>query len=362
MKVQSSKFKVQGYVILFLICLVLCGCITEYIPTGIKTVEGILVVDGIITGDETCITLSRSLNIIKMYYPDEVDIYVNNAGVYVECDDGTRMKGYSNGFQYIIKTGTLNPERQYRLKIEIDESEYCSEYLYPAPTPEIDSLFWMKRSQGQPVMIYVTTQTPDSSIMYYRWSFKEEWEINSRYYSVLFPYYCWNFHHHEELLVGSAERTTFGSLTAKIAEIHPSDRKLSVLYRIDVKQNAISKRGYEYFSNIINIDRQIGSIFAPIPSELRGNLICTTDPGKLVIGHVDVSSTAQKRIYIPNSVSEYVPTGCKAYFLYELSPTGFSESIYTFWAEVEGGKFVPFNCVDCTYYGTEQKPEDWPGR
>jgi len=373
---------------LLLFCLLLCGCITEYDP-AYNTEAGILVVDGMITDDESMIILSRSLDLPEKNYDSK--IYINDARVYVECDDGTLTAsnpGIVDKGRYIVNTGKLDMARQYRLKIELDEPgnktyEYFSDFSYPVQTPEIDSVFWIKNGPRQPVMIHIATHSPDSSLMYYRWQFKEDWEINSVYYSPPFPYYCWNKDNNNGLLLASTEKTVFGKLTEKIADIKPSDRKLSVLYRMDVKQNALSKRGFDYFSNIQQNDQQIGSIFAPVPAEFRGNITCVAEPGRLVIGYVDVSSTTQKRIYIPKSADVYESPfwdlslsiheqpsfNCQPLTERDLNlqfPQDYI-AILKYYARIYLGNgfvnlYVMFDCVDCTFWGTEQAPEDWPNK
>ena len=157
-----------------LLCLFLYGCVTKYEATGIDEIGDILVVEGIITDNESIITLSRSTNISgeAEYTPN----YVDNADVYIECDDGTRWQAEPHDWgmfwsprngRYLIKTGKLNPDNKYRLKIEVEENdgdcvsnpwggapcptkayEYRSDFSYPIKTPEIDSIFWVKRDKG----------------------------------------------------------------------------------------------------------------------------------------------------------------------------------------------------------------------
>ena len=372
-----------------LLCLILCGCITKYNPKGIDEVADILVVEGIITDNETTITLSRS-----MILTDEADAYhVNNAKVYVECDDGTQWRAngdYGDNGRYTIITGQLVMARRYRLKIEVEEPdygsddcypnslngitcptktyEYCSVFSYPIQTPEIDSIFWMKKDRGQPVTIYVATHSTNNDISHYRWSYKEDWEIKSDFFLEDYPYHCWNMAESNELLLGSTQKTAFGRLTEKLTEISPSDRKVSVLYRIDVRQNAISKQAYDYFANIKKNAQQTGGLFAPIPSELRGNITCTTDPGKPVIGYVDVSTTTKERIYISYmEVYELSFTDCRLLSRSDLCEMlGVRPESCTFfevpdrYVRVDPFYYTNVECVDCTSHGTTQKPDDWP--
>ena len=287
--------------------LFLCGCITEFEATGIGIVADILVVEGNIVDDESAIVLSRSVSIM-----DNKDIgytYVDNAVVCVECDDGTQFHAdedsnaenpRSRSGRYIIETGKLNPERQYRLKIELEGNEYCSEFLHPMDTPEMDSVFWTKKGKGEPVNIYVATHAPDGMAQYYLWSYREDWEARAKIImaDTLNPYVCSKSSKSRELLLGTTERNALGRLTELIVEIPPDNDRLTHLYRIDVSQNAISKRAYDYYSNIKKNSQQTGGIMAHIPSELKGNITCTTDSELIVVGYVDVSSTTRKRMYI----------------------------------------------------------------
>ena len=375
--------------ILWIVCssFILGGCITDFNPKGIDGQADMLVVEGIITDDESMFTLSKSLQLTVE--ENDADSYrINFAKVYVECDDGTSWQSDSdtgdNG-RYTVKTGPLNPARKYRLKIEIEEPdcngnqlpcpvktfEYVTGFSAPIQTPAIDSVFWRKRDRGHPVMIYVATHAPDNSVMYCRWSYREDWQINSEYISPDYPYICWNMANSNDLLLGSAEKTVYGQLTGMLTEKSPSERRFSVLYRIDVTQNAISKQAYDYFANVRKNVRQTGGIFAPIPSEIRGNITCTTDPDRPVIGYVEVSTTAGERLYISNQeVYEPPFSTCRLLNRAELceelgvAPAfcGLFE-IPNWYVPLEAALeayYIRIECVDCTRFGTVQKPDDWP--
>lgn len=268
--------------------IILCGCITEFEPEDIDEIEGILVVEGFITDDESVITLSRSKGLSYKNDPkDAISPYrITDATVYIECDDGTQWGVVSqNSGEYTIETGKLNPARQYRLKIEFEDHEYASEFACPMVSPEIDSIFWMK--QGQHVKIYVATHSPDSTVQYYRWTFQEDWEYTSflhmypgynPFYPEGFPFFCWVNENNKGLLLSSSEKTDFGKITSQINEILPWDNRLSVLYRIEVKQNVLRKRAFDYFENAKKNAERTGNLFAHVPAEIRGNISCITDP------------------------------------------------------------------------------------
>ena len=397
---KYSIFNIQYSIKNCLICLLLCGCITEYNAPNLEEVNDILVVEGIISDGETIITLSRSINLTEY----SSNIFVDYARVFVECDDGSQWEAEdwfssSRYVRFLIKNDTLKPDLKYRLKIEIEEPdnnsddcytnlwggivcptktyEYYSDYSSPIRTPEIDSIFWMKKWRGQPVTIHVTTQDP--KVLYYRWSYSEDWEIRSDVFLEGYRDTCWNSSKSMGLYLGSAERTVVGKLTDKITEIYPWERKLAVMYRITINQNAISKRAYDYFSNIKKNAELTGSIFAPIPSELRGNIVCTTDRNKPVIGYIDVSSTTQNHRFISQNDKVYEAisyNNCTISTKDELAAmSGYIEEqwplfvipphfvVYKEAHPIFGPPdtlYISLYCVDCTTYGTVQKPVDWP--
>jgi len=363
------------------LCFFLFGCITPYELRGVEQVDGILVVEGIITDDESIITLSRSRRLDDDRWAQD---FVFGARVYVERDDGRLFPAELPDHNvwppsYSIRNGKLDPNSRYRLRIEIDENGssylYFSEFSHPIITPEIDSIFWMKRGPRQPVTIHVATHSPDNEVLFYRWSFREDWEIQSEVFLDGFPFRCWNYSYSTEIMLGSAERTTFGRVTDIIHEISPSNNRLSVLYRIEVTQNAISRRAHTYFENIRQNAVQGGSIFAPTPSSLRGNIFSATDPNRHVIGFIEVSTTTQKRLYIRRGDGVFEPSFSECLRLWTFDEI-YGDSCFPMPPDqcnpLEMG-FVVYEdlpnsptlyilkiCVDCTYFGTEQRPYDWP--
>jgi hypothetical protein len=175
-----------------------------------------------------------------------------------------------------------------------------------------------------------------------------------------------------QILLGSVEKTVMGQVTEILTEIQPTNRKLEILYRITVNQNAISKRAYDYFENIKKNATETGGLFAPTPSELRGNITCVTDPAKPVIGYVDISTTTQKRIYInPTGVYEYPRRGwafpCDEPYtwgeLLEMYDPNLPPDTWKPYIDknLEGSlMYVLSYCLDCTHFGITQKPYDWP--
>jgi len=365
--------------ILNCLCLLLYGCITEYEAKDIEKVASILVVEGVITDDESVIILSRSADLNHDDTRDITAYSVPDAKVYIECDDGTQWEaenhhdwdwdvGRGIGSRYAVTTGKLNPERQYRLKIEMEAHEYYSEFACPMDTPEIDSVFRTKEGAGQPVNIHVATQATDGMAQYYRWSYREDWESRAKITIPIdtFNYMCSNSSNSREILIGTTEKTASDKLIEIIAKIPAGDDRFEILYRIDVAQNTISKRAFDYYTNIKKNSQQAGGIFAHVPSEIKGNITCFTDPARTVIGYVDVSSTTRGRLYIYRSegIYEDFQTECELIPWDKLfEKYGYIPPNYIYHSGLFVGLFVEYKCIDCIVAGgrpIDELPDDWP--
>ena len=83
-----------------------------------------------------------------------------------------------------------------------------------------------------------------------------------------------------------------------IADVSVDKPNLQMLYCITVYQSNISNEAYEYYSQMKSNNEDMGSIFAPMPTEVYGNITCTTNPNIKVRGFVTASNTTMKRFFI----------------------------------------------------------------
>ena len=113
--------------------------------------------------------------------------------------------------------------------------------------------------------------------------------------------------------LGSSDRLTQNVIANKsIASYHPSDRRFSMLYHAEVEQYALHREAYDYYFNLQKNIEESGSLFAPIPSEMKGNIRCVTDPEVPVIGFVEVATVTRLKRFFPEieKVYEAEVTGC----------------------------------------------------
>jgi len=362
------------YILLFISLFSLQGCISDYVPKDIDEISDLLVITGTITNRESIFKLSRSVELSD--YLSDANL-VNNAIVSVEVDDGTNITGNSIGNgEYSVSTGTLNPDKKYRLCISVDGEDYQSDFLSPLYTPEIDNISTEKRSQGSPVFITVSTHDPNNQSNYYRWIYEENWEIKSDLAAqagyidgqfTLFDlstslntYYCWGKDNSKKLSLGSSDKLTENIISNKrIIEIPCSHDKLSILYHVAVKQIQIRKEAYDYFSNLQKNVEQTGSIFAPVPSEMKGNISSVTNPELPVIGFIEVSTITSKELFVPENGELYEPKLSNCFQTITTDPyLGLPIYIY---APPEIS-YAEGRCVDCRTRekASKKKPDFWP--
>ena len=373
------KFKTIIYLLLLFAS---AGCIEEYHAKGVEELSNLLVVEGTITEGITTIKLSRS---VGLYDDASNSQRVGNAIVSVESDAGKVYSAITNivGI-YDIHIDKLDPETKYRLKVRIGDEEYESTYSKPILTPDIDKIFWTKDSNKGVANISVTTRGTNDQSRYYNWSYSENWEIRAMLYSnfmydengkiVLYDevtgpynlkYHCWNSNNSNQFILGSADKLSENVITEKkLVVTVPSDERFSVLYYIKVYQNMLSKEAYDYFTNLQKNIESTGSIFSPVPSEMKGNLFCTTNPDIPVIGYVDVSVVKTKEVYIYPNEGLYEPKADYSCFSVAADDDRYEESSMPMYyyepLDPTGNLYAYQRCFDCTTRGTKNKPSFWP--
>lgn len=240
-----------------------------------------------------------------------------NAIVTVEGNDNSsRALTMTSIGTYQSNNLALSANNEYRLRIKTrDGKEYLSNYIKVKATPEIDSISY--KLQDGNMQLYVNTHDPANNTRYYKWSYEETWEINSAFYSMIIydknappkfirdrkpeeeVYRCWKYNKSSTILFGSSAKLTNDIIFEQpLNIIRNGDERLSVRYSILLKQYAMDKDAYEFFSLMKKNTESLGSIFDAQPSEIRGNIKCVTDPDEIVIGYISASTVTQKRLFI----------------------------------------------------------------
>ena len=387
------KFKIYSLLLL----LALMGCVSEFNANIPLSGTNILVVEGHIVANSTVeFNFSKSFGLDEDYPPEGYDdVSVN---LVIVGDDGSRSSyaEYMGSGVHRIDVGALDPNTAYGIEFEYEGNTYRSELSKPLKTPEIDEVTWVQPVKEGEVAIRVSTQGDNSeSHSYYLWDYMEDWEITVNYPSAVFfdattdpPYfyldlsypflYCWKKYNNKDVLVGTTETLKENKVVDKKLFSREADDRFSYLYRVIVRQQAISKAAYEYYLDKSKSNTGMGGLFTPQPSKIEGNITCITDNGKNVIGFVEVvNNIVEASMYIsstevsipPNYIDcdgqdfsdvTIYPTDMEPYL--ELYSYGFRPSSYVYLGDKPFATlWVKARCTDCTAKGgVKRKPENWP--
>ena len=371
------------YIFIFLTGFSFFGCKEKYDPPLASLPKSFLVVEGTLKpgNQPTTIRLTRTSKLDK----NATVQTENNATLTVEGNNNTTafLAAAGNG-NYISNNLNLNPNNEYRLRIKTtDGKEYLSDYVKVKITPPIDSISWRRETEG--VRIYANAKDPSNNTVYYRWDYEETWEIRSVYGPTIiyengrirdrvFPQenvsICWKNNLSTNIILANSLRLKSDIINeAPILFIPLGDEKLLWRYSVLVRQYAMDKEAYNFFDLMKRNSEDIGSIFSPQPSEIKGNIHCVTDPAEFVVGFVTASTVPEKRIFIEAGqvVPWPSPNNC-----IELRVHNIPDSIRYF---VNGG-YMPYyhiipppddlilfstpDCVDCrTRGGSTARPLFW---
>ena len=349
--------------------------------------SGALVIEGdILIGETTAVKIGRSTPIGG---PKSEPVH---GVVWVEDEYGTTFRGVrdKSGARYLVNTAAADPGLAHRLHVQLpDGREYVSSWEKAGAPPVIDSLSYIRDPDHDRLNIALSMHSQAGS--YFKWSYVEDWEYHTQYFAVIkyeapnvvgyggkivpmvYPentYYCYRHAESSEILTFSTERQTDDRFVdLEFHKIPRSDTRISYLYRIKVDLEPLSAGAYAYWENIKANSEYSGSLFAPTPSEMVGNIRCVQDPDELVMGYINVARRASKTLYLdaldvkfyksdePYVEGELIGTDrwlefiLKGYLPYSsVMPEDYSQ---TYWA--------PARCVDCTKMGgTRERPDDWP--
>jgi hypothetical protein len=385
------KTVLRKYSMILWLVLLVSDCKKPYTPPAILGPNNYLVVDGVIntgTNSVTTIHLNRTRNLndtVVTGIPElgaQIFIVQQNGGSYPLVD--TFGKGL-----YTSAPLTLNPAGQYKIEITTaDNKTYSSDYVTPKATPPIDSIFY---EQPLNFTLYLTTHDPADTTHYYRWDYLETWEHDSRYQS---PWElrrgevwakepdsgsqqtdrCWTTAMSNTILLGNTTALSRDLVDKMpIVTLINNDLKLDIGYYILVRQYALTKEAYSYWQLIQKTSQQVGTLFDLQPTQLTGNIYCTSNPNEPVIGYMSASSIQTAHVFVLhsdlNSWPHYVyMEGCPTAEARRLSADDFHSWLYPDTAYgpyyfVSNGPLIvaPKRCMDCRYQGgVNVKPSFWP--
>lgn len=376
-------------IFLLISALMINGCITPFEPEGYDELENILVIEGdISTNEQTEIIISRSLKLNDISKRN----YIKGAVVWVENELGVKIPAnqviVGTDVKYVANTIGIDVTKKYKLGIRLpDGKSYESDLVPVIISPAIDNIEFVTDSVNRKVTFCVNTHDATNSTHYYKWSYTEDWEFTSHQYSAFEynPYtmkiseissyaknrfYCWNKDVSKTIITTSTTHLSSDRVyRMPLVSMGPLDLRISVLYSIEVKQRALSREGYQYWETLRKNSDQVGGIFSPQPSEMKGNLKCITNPEETVLGFISAGYVSKKRFFASKEeIGVYYNTHvCDIVIPEEFAPpvawstmfdTGYD--IVSYSPSENKSMWAPLSCVDCRVFGTKNKPSFWP--
>ncbi len=389
-----------------LIAVAFTACIYDFRPEeleiGQENIDCVVIDGDIIPGDYTYVKVYNS---VPLDYDGGLN-YITNAKVWVENDTGQKwngaldfkeqddLSGSKKEVSYVINTTSLSLTGKYKMCVQIPgRGEYESALMPVQISPEIDSLTFSVNADSTELYVEVTTHNNAAEPLYCRWTYVADWEFMANYTPDI-DYsrqtgnmvelsqeekqarkYCWGHEVSSDVYIGSTAELTENLLyKQRLDIIHYQSRKINQLYSTLVTQTVLGKEAYEYWNNVKKSSSDMGGLFAPQPTQIKGNIVCKTDPAEDVIGYVNVSTASTKRLYITRQearIHDPNPNGdCnlvsyeKVYWpdlgygsglrptRYGRTPSGGIDYFLAFWTKAY--------CTDCRLVGSKVKPSYWP--
>ncbi len=398
----------SGTIISLIILLLFSTCIEPYTP-NLDGYESLLVVDGLITDEDT----SHSVRLSRSLQENTAPEMVTDATVSITDDSGNSYSLDHKG-DGIYKTDNSQFKgiigRTYTLNISISEGElYKSDPCVMLDVPDIDSIFFQKEEKlvnngsenNVGIQIYVRSKEGDDE-RYYRWEYDETWKFKiplparaiyfNEHNIIMNPNvreYCWRSRKSDEILINRVYPGESKSIEKMPVTFIASDKtdRLLLHYSILVRQFSISQKEYEFWYNLTKVNEIGGDIFAAQPYSVPGNIRCVDNPDKRVLGYFQVSAVRQKRKDIPFidvvgfelpyyhypckriEDSPHIPpwaafnppmTWDDLHYMYTTSGYSFVEPKYIQGTlELDRLVFTKPECADCAVTGTTLKPDFW---
>jgi hypothetical protein len=372
------------YYILIFSVLLCFSCRDPFEPEVTNQDIALLVVEGYIetNGEESIIYLSKT-NPIRN---EEPAFSVTDASVFLKSSSGEGWFFNQSDPGVYSFTGVFDTDLTYQLDITLSDGRaYNSDPMTPVISPPIEELGFLKDEAG--VEIFISTKGNDEA-QYFLWDYEEHWIFRPGVISFLkFENgavtqrgpderidLCWNTNLFPKIILQNAARFEDNTIIQReLVRILNESEKLSQRYSIKVRQRAIDQATYDFWEILRKNSDDIGGIFSPLPSLIRGN-IKAVGHGEDAIGYVSMGQSASRRIYINNAdvypwsvfIPEYefcnvfqdtIPPN-EARFAFNNIDRVPAREVYDGFGLI-GYRASTKQCTDCTLRGTNVAPEFW---
>lgn len=372
------KVKFLSIVFFLLGCL---ACVERFIPAEIMQAPNYLVVDGFFNAgyDTSTVILSRTQALQETTLNPEME---RGATVTVEGRKGRVLtfKETDNGI-YMLSPELVDQQDQYRIRIKTKGGQiYLSDYYTTIISPAIDSITYVVEGKSEGVTLKVSTHDGPGRARFYRWYYDETWEyvsvLNSPFVVVNRGtpaatieertdniYQCWKSDKSKKIMIASTAKQSENLLREHdFAYVPTSSGKFVVKYSLLLRQHAISREAFEYWTSLDKTTESTGSIFDPLPTLVTGNIKNVENSTEPVFGFFTASIPSEKRFFLPERFG--MSSMCGDTVVSEQTALQLVDSLIV--GEVVDPiystryRVAHISCVDCRFYrGTNIKPSFW---
>lgn len=392
MKLMKFILKYKNTFLLLAIAMGVASCVEE-IPLESEGFEEAVVIEGTITNE----LQQHEIKLSRVYAIDstgpsslsgaDIRVIGNSEFVFQESEPGI----------YVSKDSfAAQPGVDYELSILVNGQEYRSQ---TAQLPGRSSIGQLDANrvdyQGEDgVAITLNNQTSTGDANYFRYEFTETFKFTSNMFkstdiiiedglAKLVPkqkeeYTCYQTNNSQDIILANTNSFSEDSVNDLLINFIDSDHpKISNRYSLLVKQYVINREAYSYYQILEELSGSENIFSQSQPGYFEGNIENINNPDEKVIGFFNVSSVSTKRIYF-NYEDFYDPDGIRPKFVSDASCEVTFPTIEVLKKQLENNGVrwyetpiplpldqerpvyvVPRRCVDCTVFGTNEKPEFW---
>lgn len=315
--------QIFAILIIGFLCLILLDSCEELYFPKLESMPGLLVVESHITNDP-------KVNYIKIsttngFYETMPNASFTGISVKLKEENGKTLSAVDNGKGYFSFSETPQPGKVYKLWIFYQNDTYESDTVRMPSLPSIDDIYSLYKISktyrtdafGPPVLI----ETPGREIyidapitqtlQYYRFSWRAVllWGITPPPTPLGYPpaTYGWKSLNDKDL-INLAGQKRFSDATQ--IKKHPilsipydyriyldSEEKNENGWIIIIDQYGMDKKSYDFYEEFNKQLIAEGHLFDPVLTQIKGNIHCTTDPSKKILGNFEVNSYRQYRYY-----------------------------------------------------------------
>ncbi|MDD2306642.1 MAG: DUF4249 family protein [Prolixibacteraceae bacterium] len=297
----------------------------EYYTPDLDVVESTLVVESRI-----CNNLEQSfvkLSMTQDFYNTTASQDVVGAKVELVQVGGLILKGIDGGSGYFTFTSSPVPGKKYFLRITNQKDIYQSETVLMPPIPQIDSLYTIHNIEksyrtdafGNPELvetpgrkIYIDAPIT-SSLEYYRFDWRAvlQWAYTPPAPAIgppPPPWFGWksiydlgSFNIAGPKEFSGSDKVTKHSIAALAYNSQnylDSITQVGAGWILILDEYGTTKSSYDFHEKLNKQLSAEGSLFDPVLTQIYGNITCTSDPTKTVLGFFELNSYRQYRYFL----------------------------------------------------------------